>query len=135
MSVALASNGVCKSNTVHRLVVEAFVPNVENKESINHKNGDKTDNHLDNLEWATLGENMQHAYNHGLKNISENHVLTATETLKKYRRDTSRLIIDENTGIFYSSIKEAADSRGMKYQTLSSQINGQNKNRTSLRYA
>lgn len=135
LCVVLHSDGTKCTQTVHRLVLKSFIPNDRNKESINHINGIKTDNRLENLEWATLSENMKHAYDAGLKKVSENHISAAKETLKKYSRDTSRLIIDLQTGVFYSSIKEAAESKGIKYQTLASQINGQNTNRTSLRYA
>lgn len=47
---------------IHKLVCVAFIPNTENKRTINHKNGIKTDNRLSNLEWATDKENLQHAY-------------------------------------------------------------------------
>ena len=53
---------------LHRLVAIMYIPNPENKEQVNHKDGNKLNNSLDNLEWATDSENVSHAYSIGLNN-------------------------------------------------------------------
>jgi len=52
---------------IHRLVAEAFLPNPRGCEDVNHKNGDKADNSVDNLEWCTRSENHRHAFRTGIR--------------------------------------------------------------------
>lgn len=64
--VTLQINGKPKRFRVHRLVAEAFIPNPENKPYVNHKDGHRNNNCINNLEWVTPKENTQHAIKTGL---------------------------------------------------------------------
>ena len=68
-AVALCKNGIARTVYVHLLVANAFVdkPDVSHRLVVNHKDGDKTNNCANNLEWVSYSENNSHAYNTGLK--------------------------------------------------------------------
>lgn len=72
--VRLYKDGVWKDFSVHRLVASHFIPNPNNKSEVNHKNGDKADNCVDNLEWVTPSENQHDDHVKGRRNHNgENH--------------------------------------------------------------
>ena len=75
-----------KAYLVHRLVAETFIWNKENKPQVNHKDGNKANPELSNLEWCTNSENMLHAFNTGLKN---------SEHQEGSRNSQSKLIVKD----------------------------------------
>ena len=78
-----------KTCRVHVLVARAFIPNPDNFDTVNHKDGDKTNNHVDNLEWTNRSQQMIHAYQNGLKKAvrgSENSQAKLTDDDVRYIR-------------------------------------------------
>lgn len=90
---------------VHRLIAEAFIPNPESKPCVNHIDGDKRNNSIENLEWVTYKENTGHAYS----------------ILKRERYTIPVRCIE--TGVVYKSAAEAQRKTGANRGSISSVIN------------
>tara|TARA_R110000868_G_scaffold198539_1_gene445085 strand:+ start:190 stop:681 length:492 start_codon:yes stop_codon:yes gene_type:complete len=115
-----------KTFLVHRLIANTFIDNTESKRTVNHINGSKTDNSVKNLEWNTHSENLHHKYkvlkNKPQKNFGSNNGFSKT-------------ILNLDSGIYFESITEAANSINIKRTTLNAMLTGQSKNKTNLIYA
>lgn len=98
----LYTTGGYKDKLVHRLVAEAYLPNPDFLPEVNHKNGDKTDNRVENLEWVDRSENMRHAYRNGLHSHQK--------SVEAYTYD-GRLVKT------FKSVNEAAAYCGVNYNS------------------
>ena len=74
LRIGLNRDGACTKHYLHRLLAEAFLDNPDCKRTVNHIDGDKRNNSLSNLEWATYSENTQHAHDHGLARAPRAHL-------------------------------------------------------------
>ncbi len=96
--------------TVHHLVMLAFIGERPIGFDINHKDGDKTNNHLSNLEYCTRSKNIQHAFSKGLKPIGQNHhktTLTTKEVISIYElkhKGMTQKIVSEKYGVDRTTI-------------------------------
>lgn len=70
-TVELTFKGKNRSTFVHRVVAENFIPNLKNLPEVNHIDGNKLNNNVENLEWVTKGQNQIHAYKTGLRKTTE----------------------------------------------------------------
>ena len=110
-----------KNYYVHRLVLSAFVPNTENKPCVNHIDGIRDNNKLENLEWCTFSENEKHKYKLGYKQkISK-------ERIEKLVELTSKKVKCIETGIIYKSMHEADRQTGICYKYISACCTGRRK--------
>ena len=121
LKVGVASNGYCMvvltkghAKTVHRLVAKAFIPNPDNLPMINHKDEDKTNNHVDNLEWCDK------VYNANYGTIKERNMAKNNYN----RRPIDKLDLDGKYVCTYPSLREAAKSIKLTYQCIAACCKG-----------
>ena len=112
--VNLSEGGKKKRVLVHRLVAEAFIPNPNNKPTVNHIDGNKQNNDLSNLEWATHSENRKHAFETGLQ---QPHNGGTNKSILMIDKITNQIIKE------YESLTEASEDSGYSIPRISYSAN------------
>lgn len=115
--VRLCKDGVCKAVTVHRLVAIAFIGNKGSEFQVNHKDGNKNNNCVDNLEWCTQSENVKHSY-----------------AKLSHAKNTVKVKCVE-TGECFESIKQAAQHIGISRCAINAAVSGRNKTAGGYRWS
>ena len=106
--IAPRINGTRYQTTAHRLVALKYIPNPNNLPQVNHKDGDKLNNHVSNLEWCTPKHNIRHAHRVGLSN--NDHL---KKKVKQIDLDTGEVIAT------YPSYREASKATGITETDIS----------------
>lgn len=117
LCVSLCNKGLCKTINVHRIIAGTFIPNPENKPQVNHINGIKIDNRVENLEWVTQSENAIHAIKKGLFTPPQKNRLDLSKEVYQY--DLQGNFIKK-----FPSVNEASRITGIIQRHISSCARG-----------
>jgi hypothetical protein len=123
--VFFSKQGKVSTIHVHKLFAEMFLDNPLKLKIVNHKNGDKHDYSLQNLEWVSKGDDIRHAYETGLR--------SRTKKKGNIGRNGGRKVLDISTGIVYDFISDAAKAIGIPSYALQKRVTGKIKNKTNMR--
>lgn len=119
--VCLRKENKKKNLLVHRLIAEAFIPNPDNKPTINHIDGNTLNNSLNNLEWATMKEQQYHS------TYILNHKRIITDKCRKRQIELHKRKVIRSDGIIFDSIKEAANGNENYRKQINKCVRGHQK--------
>lgn len=133
--VCLYKDNKLKNARVHRLVAQTFIPNPDNLREVNHKDGNKLNNNIDNLEWVTSSENNKHAWNTGLHICTEKQRKQLSKNNQKYKsKEIHQLDLNGNYIRTWINAHEASRQLDIDRSTISQCCTGGRRNKTAGGY-
>lgn len=121
-ALSLSKGNKIITQRVHKLVAQTFIPNPENKPCVNHKDGNKLNNRIDNLEWCSHKENAQHAHRTGL--YSREQELKQAKLMNNARKRPIQQILNGKVIATYESLIEAERKTGINNDNIWHALNG-----------
>lgn len=102
--VSLWNNGKHKNYSIHRLIAEKYIDNPNNYKEVNHKDGNKLNNYVENLEWCDASYNMKHAYKNNLIKVNNTKVKQYTKNMELVKEWDSITEVESKLGINHANI-------------------------------
>lgn len=125
--ICLRKNGKTKSMSVHRLVAKAFHKCPNKNLQVNHKDGNKINNRMENLEWVTKAKNIQHTFTHLGRKPTNLGIIRGNNHL-------SKAVLCVNTGKIYLCAKDAGDDLGLNFASIRNVCCGANRILKKLKF-
>ena len=124
-TIILFNNGKQRLFLVHRLVAKVFIPNPENKKEVNHIDGNKKNNRVENLEWTTRQENALHSVRNGLQ--TKEQLAKAVKCMNKATRKVVLQIKDKKVIARYNGLRQACRENNFSHGLISECVSGKRK--------
>lgn len=127
LGITLCNNGYCNDVYIHKLVALTFLDNKDNLEQVNHKDGNKMNNHVTNLEWCSRSYNAVHYWNELDSSNHQQSIIKSNMARSGKGNTLNKSVRCVSTGEIFYSITQASNRYAVTETAISNAINGRSK--------